>query len=390
MKAIVVALGSVGDVLSFLKVAIALRQRGHDVVVLSHSWDEPLIRDACLEFHPILDLETAKEALNHPDLFHPGKRLEIIETHFYFPAIQPVYRFIQMNVVGEITLAVAPPWAFGARLAQEKHGISLVTVLQAPWHLHEGSHQFIPMDNERYAPLDRIRQDIGLGPLMTSITSWRCSPEKIIGLFPGWFGKHEAWPSHAHLTNFPGIDQSVTGKMNERLEEFLAANGGPPLVFTPGTAMAQGKNFFQESIDACQLIGKRAIFLSLYPKQVPFHLPENIQHYDYIPLNRLLPHADALIYHGGIGTCAHGLRAGIPHLAMPIVYDHYDNANRIQELGVGDQIERENYKAATVAEKLENLLNSSSVQESCQNIKAQLKQENAIEMACSLIESTIR
>ena len=56
---------------------------------------------------------------------------------------------------------------------------------------------------------------------------------------------------------------------------------------------------------------------------------------DYVPLRRLLPHAAALVHHGGIGTTAEALRAGTPQLVVPLAHDQFDNAARVAALGVG-------------------------------------------------------
>ncbi|WP_394698486.1 glycosyltransferase [uncultured Desulfobacter sp.] len=41
-------------------------------------------------------------------------------------------------------------------------------------------------------------------------------------------------------------------------------------------------------------------------------MPENIHYCEYAPFSRLFPKAAAVVHHGGIGTCAQALKAGIP------------------------------------------------------------------------------
>src|SRR5207248_1745452 len=82
--------------------------------------------------------------------------------------------------------------------------------------------------------------------------------------------------------------------------DFLAG-GGPPLVFTPGTAAHDQRRFFAESAEACRRLGRRALLLTRFRGQLPARLPEGVRHADYLPFSRLLPHAAALVHHGGGG-----------------------------------------------------------------------------------------
>jgi hypothetical protein len=49
----------------------------------------------------------------------------------------------------------------------------------------------------------------------------------------------------------------------------------------------------------------------------------------------VLPHCAAIVHHGGVGTLAQGLAAGVPQLVMPMGFDQPDNATRSSALGVG-------------------------------------------------------
>jgi rhamnosyltransferase subunit B len=54
----------------------------------------------------------------------------------------------------------------------------------------------------------------------------------------------------------------------------------------------------------------------------------------------LLPQVAALVHHGGIGTTAAALAAGIPQLIAPFAFDQFDNAARTVRLGVGQSSAR--------------------------------------------------
>jgi sterol 3beta-glucosyltransferase len=46
------------------------------------------------------------------------------------------------------------------------------------------------------------------------------------------------------------------------------------------------------------------------------------------------------VHHGGAGTTAEGLRAGIPAIVMPFGHDQFDNAQRLKMMGIGQKVSR--------------------------------------------------
>ncbi|KAL3142502.1 hypothetical protein ABBQ38_002826 [Trebouxia sp. C0009 RCD-2024] len=56
-----------------------------------------------------------------------------------------------------------------------------------------------------------------------------------------------------------------------------------------------------------------------------------------IPHSLLLPDCSAVLHHGGAGTCAAALTAGLPHLVCPFHFDQFSWAERLTYLGVATQ-----------------------------------------------------
>jgi len=96
-----------------------------------------------------------------------------------------------------------------------------------------------------------------------------------------------------------------------------------------------------------------------------YPLPPHALHAAYAPFSRVLPRAAAVVHHGGIGTCAQGLAAGIPQLLMPMAFDQPDNAMRLRRLGVGDWVVPRRFTASRVARSLEQLLADETVAGAC-------------------------
>ncbi|HRE80711.1 MAG TPA: glycosyltransferase [Opitutaceae bacterium] len=61
----------------------------------------------------------------------------------------------------------------------------------------------------------------------------------------------------------------------------------------------------------------------------------NFHQYPYIPYEPHLPQFDFVVHHGGAGVLYQCLRAGLPCIVIPLDYDQFDHAARIQHSGVG-------------------------------------------------------
>ena len=173
--------------------------------------------------------------------------------------------------------------------------------------------------------------------------------------------------------------------VSAEVEEFLA--GGPaPVLFTPGTGAAQQTKFFRESVEACRLAGLRGMLVTSHSQQIPRDLPPGVRAFSYVPFGKVLRRCSALVYHGGVGTLAQGIKAGIPHLVVPNSHDQPDNARRVEQLGLGCRVYPERYKAARVAQILGPLTNDAALRQRCQEYSARVDSHAALAKACELLE----
>ena len=235
-------------------------------------------------------------------------------------------------------------------------------------------------------PLNHFRRDLGLQPVRRVMNGWWNSPQRVIGLWPEWFAKPQAdWPPQVELAGFPLYDERSVTEMPAALEDFLAA-GSAPIAFTPGSAMRQGRAFFETAIGACEKLGKRGLLLTRFVENLPPDLPSTMLHVPFAPFSLVLPRCAALVHHGGIGTMAQGFAAGIPQLVMPMAHDQPDNLVRIKRLGVGDGLLPKDFTADAVAAKLQLLLSDEQVLDRCRALQQKIAGSNALETACELLE----
>ncbi len=64
-------------------------------------------------------------------------------------------------------------------------------------------------------------------------------------------------------------------------------------------------------------------------------LPANVHVERWVPQHTVLPHAQAVVDHGGSGTLRAAIAAGLPQVVIPLFADQPDNAQRIAALGAG-------------------------------------------------------
>jgi len=240
-----------------------------------------------------------------------------------------------------------------------------------------------------FAPqINRFRQRLNLPPIKKVFGGWMHSPQKNLGLFPDWFAPLQPdWPPQTQLTSFVYYDkQNGSEDIPDKLNKFLNA-GGPPIIFTPGTAMKHATQFFLDCIEACQLLGQRGILLTQHPEQLPTELPQNIQHFAYLPFSKVLPRALAHVHHGGIGTTAQAIAAGIPQVIRPMAHDQPDTAARVEKLGIGASLSPKKFNAASLAEKLKILITSQAVLDHCKACAERIHPDHSLNETCAIIEN---
>ena len=417
MKVLLPTLGSDGDVHPFLAIGRAMQVRGHDVEVLTNPVFADTVQQAGLQFHPIGTQQHYAEALGSPKLWHPIDGLGVLWRRMARHTIEPVYHRLahhvrQAALSSEKLVVVAPPLLFGARLANEKLNTPLVTAYTAATMLRSCenpltmAHWRVPswmprtarraawhaLDTFKLEPMiaadmQSIRQSLDLPALhQSAFGQWMHSPQAGVTLFPDWFAPAPAdWPPQVSQAGFPLYDGDSNAGLDARLSQFLDEDE-PPLVFAPGSAMEHGQAFFQAAVQSCVALGHRGILLTRDARQLPQELPPSVHHCPYAPFSLLLPRARALVHHGGIGSCAQALRAALPQLTTPMAFDQFDNAMRLEILGVGASLPRSDVQFGSMASQLRALLAQPKVASACRQAAIKVRQDDPLGIICDLLE----
>ena len=414
MKIYLCPVGSHGDVHPFVGLARTLAERGRDVTVVVSEPFLELVERCGLKSLMLGTRQEFDELANHPDLWHPLKGPAYVAKHGILPGMRRQFDLLKERYVPGETMIVGSALGFGCRLLHDALGAPLVSVHLQPqmfWSEYASPQlskdvwmqDWMPrwlkrlqfrlgiklfLDRVLLTEVNRYRGELGLAPVANSMEMMH-SPQRVIGMFPAWFAPPQPdWPKQAVLADFPLWDESGVTPLGAELASFLDA-GDAPIAFTPGSAMVNDTRFFDAAAEACQLLGRRGILLTRHTAQIPAGLPDGVRHFDYAPFSELLPRCAALVHHGGVGTTAQALAAGVPQIIRPLSHDQPDNAARIMRLGVGGRLWPKQFTGKTASHMLKSLLSSSQVAAACLEVAGRFDNSNGLSLAADIVESEI-
>jgi UDP:flavonoid glycosyltransferase YjiC (YdhE family) len=234
-----------------------------------------------------------------------------------------------------------------------------------------------------------LRRREGLGPGRNPLTEAKFSPDLVLALFSSSLA--EAQPDWPASTVQPGFifydDAEGAGQFMYELNAFLGS-GEAPIVFTQGsTAVHDPGAFYDESIAAARLLGRRALLIGAQPS--PQFRGPDVFAAAYARYSDVFPRASAIVHQGGSGTTGQAMRAGRPMLFVPYGWEEPDNAARIERAGAGLTIPRKRYTAKTAAQAIQRLMADAKYAQSAAKLAAEIESEDAITAGCHSIESLL-
>lgn len=409
---LLIAAGSNGDIHPFVGVARSLQAIGRQVTFIASAYHVNLVRSAGIDCLGFGTDEDYLRVVANPDLWNPRKGFAVLFAR-YGEYLQQVERAIQSLSHRGPLITIAHPLAIaGAAIARERGLIqSIVAAYLAPSNIktcHDplriGPHAvpgWVPMGWRRalwrllergwidpvpLAQINAVRETLSLPRVRTFLGHLAEAPDLSVTLFPSWFGPPMPdWPSPVLSGDFPLFDAATAGGFSEELSAFLSS-GERPLVFTPGTGNIFAGKFFTNARAAAEKLGRRAIFLTRQRAQIPADLPASILWLPYVPLAALLPHAAALVHHGGIGTTAEALRSGTPQLIAPFAWDQFDNAARVASLGAGMVMPSARLRPDRLAHCLDALTNRDTFRAHCSLLASRFTPGHDLTALCRQIE----
>ena len=105
---------------------------------------------------------------------------------------------------------------------------------------------------------------------------------------------------------------------------------------------------------------------------------DNAFHVAHARFEDLFPRCKAVVHHGGIGTTAKCIAAGIPQLIIPRSHDQPDNAQRVVKLGLGKALSYRHTDTAQLATTLRQLLASETTFSRCREFQQRVLRTNTL------------
>lgn len=413
MRVLLTPIGSAGDNLPFIGLGRELARRGHDVTVATTDRFADFAGRCGLGFVSTATDEEYEAAIADPVLFHPRRGLGAVMERVGEYNRRLLEIVTAWHAEGPL-LVVAHSMDFASRAVADATGLPVVRVhlqpsvvrtdFDVPVMHGTADYRFLPrrlkqllwlavdraiLDPAIAPSVNGIRSRLGLAPVRRVFATQIHSPLMSLAMFPAWYAPPQPdWPASLKQCGFPLFDAPCVRGEPDDAGRFVDA-GPAPIVFTPGSAMRAGQAFFEAAAGACVRLGRRGILLTGDPGQVPATLPDGVVRFDYVPLSAVLGRCAALVHHGGIGTTAAGLAAGVPQVIVPFSHDQPDNAARVVRLGVGQRIMPRALDAARLARSLDALLGSDAVRRHCAETAALTRVTDGIGRACGLIESLL-
>jgi rhamnosyltransferase subunit B len=415
--------GSFGDLHPFMALALELQERGYISVIATSPLYREKVEAEGIAFHPV------RPDLPLPDTAHSAEIIRRVSNSRWGPRylfrelLVPHLRETYADTLTAVTaeggadLLVSHQVPLTAPLVAEKAGVKWISSVLFPIAFTSRydpptppqlpllrtlatTHPLVARTlfglgkwttRSWVAPVQQLRQELGLLPKGNPIFEGQHSPSLVLALFSKLLARIQPdFPPNTIITGFPFYDRKDAEPASPELLRFLD-EGEPPVLFTLGSSLVWiAKDFYRVSIAAAQRLGKRALLLIGDKRNLPqTKLPAGMAAFDYAPHSLVMPRASCIVHQGGIGTTGQALRAGQPMLIVPFGQDQPDNARRCVQLGVGRNLSPARFKVPRVVSELSELLNNPTYREQSAKVGQRVREEHGTKRACDAIEQVL-
>jgi UDP:flavonoid glycosyltransferase YjiC (YdhE family) len=259
----------------------------------------------------------------------------------------------------------APPFGFGLRPPR------------TPW-ARLGSAAITRLTELAGTPmrrrLDELRAESGLPPLGESVNRYTARlPLYIVGNIPELDYCRRDLPSSVHYVGnciwYPGqtrTAQWLDGIPAERpwvhVTESTLAYGDPFLLRTAVDALAD------QPVELIVTTGQHRDQRALGPRATA----SNVHVAPWLSHGELLPRCSAVVTVGGKATILAAMEAGVPMVLVPTTWDKPDNARRVTEAGAGVRLSARRLTPQRLREALQELLGDRRYRDNARRIAARL------------------
>ncbi len=411
----ILTLGSRGDIQPYMALGVGLHTAGYRVRLATHTEYKPFITQYGLDFAPVagnpkellegemgkLWLESGKNPLKLIQrlrvLVKPLLR-QSLEDSWY--ACQDT-DLILFSALGNAGFSIAEKLnipCMGAWLQPLSRTAQFASFITPPLPLGGIYNRFTYYFSEQLSwhPFRSIvnqwrKEMLGLSPLPFNgpfNRFYRAKLPIIYGFSPHVVPKPPDWPAWINPTGYWFLDSTNDWTPPPALDQFLA-NGPPPIYIGFGSMTSRDpEKLTKITISALKESGQRGILLGGWGNLgKTIDIPANVFMIESVPHSWLFPKMAGVIHHGGAGTTAAGLRAGVPSIVIPFFADQPFWGNRVAALGVGPKpVLYQNLTTQKLQAAIEQVIQDKEMQHRAAILGQHLQNEDGIKQAIQVIE----
>ena len=415
MRIAIITIGSRGDVQPYIALGQGLIKAGHIVRLATHQDFENLVKSYGLEFCLIRG--------NSQEMMGSQERRELSEKGNFFATLRHIQKSAEHAISEWMEDGLVACQGMDL-LISGTTALSVSTSLAEKYHLPLLQAHVFPITPTRTFPsmflptlpnlggafnfisshlilqivslgarpmLNRARKKVlDLPPVSFSGTS-HMNPSKgfpmLYGFSPSVIPAPADWRAEDHVTGYWFLDPAADWTPPPDLLNFLQA-GSPPVYIGFGS---MGSRKPAETTDlVLQVISKtqqRAVLLSGWGGLQKTDLPASVFMIDSIPHAWLFPRVAAVVHHGGAGTTAAGLRAGVPSIVIPFLGDQPFWGKRVHDLGVGPApIPHRKLTVDRLAQAIQEAVTDMAMRQRAAELGSKIQAEDGIANAVAIIQ----
>lgn len=414
MRITIFAAGSRGDIQPCIILGRGSQRAGLSVLVAAPENFAGLVQGHGLSFHPLSgDVQQIMAGETGRSLMESGSANPIKSIRAMRKMLGPVA--VQMaedafeacrNSDALISLGVLAP--FAASIA-EIHNIPLINVEPTPllptrafpapgWpvqrdlgglHNRLSGQAMLQVIWQWYRPfVNDFRQRFALQPYAGSSFYRILSSTPLLGAYsPAVIPQAPDWPDSVHITGYWFSDAPAEWRPTPELEAFLEA-GDPPVYVGFGSMGGRNPERFAALVlEALAKSGQRGLLLTGWGGMRTLSTPDNVFVVDSAPHSWLFPRMAAVVHHGGAGTTAEGLRAGVPTVIVPFIVDQPFWGKRVKALRVGPHpIPHKRLTADKLADAIRIAVTDESIRKRAAALGKTVRAEEGVGSAVKIIK----
>ena len=352
LRVVLATVGSRGDVQPMLAIAQTLVRRGHVPLIAAPPNFEHWVRGLGFDFAPLgADIQVFLAEHGAVMTGNPVKMLQAM-SRFFAEQIPLQVEQLAPACRGADAIMSAG-LAFAAPSVAEHLRLPLLCVLyttcvlpssqhppaMVPWHglpnwlndlLWRADHLLV--DSLVRGTLNTARAGIGLPPV-DDLRRHLCEETPlVIAADEVLFPPDPLWQGRYPHANFIFFDDPAP--LDPDLEAWLA-DGEAPVFVGFGSMSGEGTDRVERMIaEAGSATRRRCIVGAGWAGLGAGALPPGWRGVREAPHALLFPRTAVVVHHGGSGTTAQALRAGVPQVLLPLILDQFHHAHRLHLAGI--------------------------------------------------------